>query len=190
MSLDQNQQPELNAAADSTAPPEPSGATGAPMPAGAAEPAARTVDDFQRELDALRDRNLRLLADMRNLQQRSKREREEALRYAEAEFARELLVVLDDLERAMQAASGADAPLSEGMRITHEHFLKLLRTRGIEPIAAVGEPFDPALHEALLQQPSAQFPAGIVAQEVARGYRMHERVIRPARVVVSSGPPA
>jgi molecular chaperone GrpE len=178
VSLDQKEQPDSTAAAEA-APPD-----------AAAAPPAGAVDDLQRELDALRDRNLRLLADMRNLQQRSQREREEALRYAEAEFARELLVVLDDLERAMQAASGADAPLSEGMRITHEHFLKVLRSRGIEPIAAVGQPFDPALHEALLQQPSSQHAAGIVAQEIAPGYRMHERVIRPSRVVVSSGPPA
>lgn len=157
-----------------------------------AQAATLTVDEVQREVEALRDKNLRLLADMRNMQQRAQREREEALKYAEADFARELLVVLDDLDRAMQAPLQSDeaAKLREGVRIAQEHFVKVLRARGIEPLNTVGAAFDPGLHEALLQQPSDTVPAGTVIQEVARGYRMHSRVIRPARVIVSSGPPS
>lgn len=145
---------------------------------------------LQREIEELKDRNLRLLADQRNLQQRSLRERSEALKYAEADFARDLLVVLDDLERTeASAASGSGVQaIAEGVRIVHQNFLKILKDHGVEPIPAMGQPFDPAQHEALLQQPSADTPAGHVLSEVARGYRMHDRVIRAARVVVSSGP--
>ena len=146
----------------------------------------------EQEIERLRDENLRLVAELRNLRQRTQREKAEALKYAEADFARELLVLLDDLERAQAAAPAAEnvQALAEGVRIVHEHFLKVLRDRGIQPIEALGRPFDPELHQALSQQPSAECPAGTVMQELARGYRMHGRVIRPAKVVVSSGPPA
>ena len=143
------------------------------------------------EIAALQDKNLRLLAESRNQRQRAERETEEARRYAESAFARELLVVIDDLERTQQSvAEGAGVQaLADGVRIVYEHFIKVLRSRGIETIAAVGTPFDPDRHEALLQQPSAEYPAGTVMQELARGYTMHQRVIRPARVIISSGPP-
>jgi molecular chaperone GrpE len=149
------------------------------------------LETLRKEVEQLRERNLRLLADMRNLQQRAERERADSLQYAESEFARELLVVLDDLERAREAAAGAECleTVAEGVRIVQEHFLKVLRSRRIEPIAALGQAFDPHYHEALLHQPSDTYPAGTVSQELARGYTMHQRVLRPARVVVSSGPP-
>lgn len=158
-----------------------------PAPAPADEPAA-----LQRELAELRERNLRLLAEVQNAQKRAQREKQEALRYAEAELARDLLVIIDDLERTLDAArSAGDAPaVVDGVRIVYEHFLKVLRQRHIEPIEAVGRPFNPALHEALLQRPSDEHPAGTVVEELARGYRMHERVLRPSRVVVSAGPAA
>lgn len=152
----------------------------------AAEPA------LEEQLDAERDKNLRLQAELRNVRARAQREQREALQYAEAGFAKELLVVLDDLERAREAAAGETADLAsarEGFRLVYEQFLKVLRDHKIEQIAAVGEPFDPDLHEALLQQPSDEYEPGVVLQEIARGYRMHGRVIRPARVVVSSGAP-
>lgn len=146
---------------------------------------------LRREVDELRDRNLRLMAELQNLHKRAQREKHEALRFAEAELARELLVVVDDLERTMESARTATdaATVAEGVRIIYEHFLKVLKSCNIEPIQAVGRPFDPTFHEALLQQPSDEHPAGTVIQELARGYRMHERVLRPSRVVVSSGPP-
>jgi molecular chaperone GrpE len=149
------------------------------------------VAALRKELGQLRDQNLRLIAEARNLQQRAWREKAEALRFAEAEFARELLVVVDDLERTLAAASTADAaPVVEGVRLIHEQFLKILRNRGIVPIEAVGKPFDPDRHQAVLQQASTDYPAGVVLGEVARGYMMHERVLRPSRVIVSTGPAA
>ena len=146
----------------------------------------------EQEIAALRDENLRLVAELRNVRQRAQREKQEALKYGEADFARELLVVLDDLERTQESVKTADnmQAVTEGVRIVYEHFLKVLRAHQIEPIEAAGQPFDPGLHEAMMQQPSAEHPAGTVMQELARGYKMHGRVIRPAKVVVSSGTPA
>ncbi|MBU0640221.1 MAG: nucleotide exchange factor GrpE [Planctomycetes bacterium] len=149
------------------------------------------LEVLRRECEELREKNLRLLAEAQNLQKRAERDKREALRYAEADFARELLVVLDDLERTQESARTARKPkaVADGVRIVYEHFLKVLRERQVEPIEALGQPFDPSYHEAMMRQPSEECPAGTVIQELARGYRMHERVIRPSRVVVSSGPP-
>jgi molecular chaperone GrpE len=145
---------------------------------------------LRREVAELQDQQLRLMAELQNQQKRALRDKQEAQRYAESEFARELLVVIDDLERTLDSAKATtDAQaLAEGVRIIYDHFLKVLRGRHIAPIESVGRPFDPAFHEALLQQPSADQPAGTVLQELARGYTMHERVLRPSRVIVSSGP--
>jgi molecular chaperone GrpE len=114
------------------------------------------------------------------------------LKYAESDLAKDLLVVLDDLERTLESVKSAEdvQPVAEGVRIVYEHFLKVLRGRQIEPIEALGQPFDPQWHEAMMQQSSDEHPAGTVIQEVARGYKMHGRAIRPAKVVVSSGPAA
>lgn len=151
--------------------------------------AADTLESCRKQLNELRQQHLRALADARNIAQRAARENAEAVKYAVSDFARDLLVVIDDLDRTLASAqTGADAvALADGVRITQEHFSKLLAARGIQAIDAVGKPFDPSLHEAVLQQPSNDVPAGSVLQEAARGYRIHDRVLRPARVIVSSG---
>ncbi len=137
----------------------------------------------------LQDENMRLAAEVRNTHQRAQREKADALKYAEADFARELLIVLDDLERTLQSArDGANQEaLADGVRIVYEHFLKVLDGRHIKPIEAVGKKFDPHFHEAMMQQPSDDHEAGIVLQELQRGYVMLGRVIRSTRVIVSSG---
>lgn len=161
-------------------------------PGAAAAPAVAPESELEalrREVGELKDKNLRLLAEVQNQQKRFAREKQEALRYAEADFARELLVILDDFERTQESAKSAtDAKaVAEGVKIVYDHFLKVLQQRGITTIESVGKPFDPNLHEALMQQPSADVAAGVVLQEAARGYRMHDRVLRPARVIVSTG---
>jgi molecular chaperone GrpE len=158
-------------------------------PAFAPAPPEDELSAARREVAELRDKNLRLLAEAQNQQKRAERERQELRRFAEFELARELLVLIDDLERTADAARAIPQgqAIADGMRIVSEHFQKILRDHGIAPIEAVGRPFDPSFHEALLQQPSDQHPAGIVLQELARGYTMHERVLRPSRVAVSSG---
>ncbi|MBL8879066.1 MAG: nucleotide exchange factor GrpE [Phycisphaerales bacterium] len=158
-----------------------------------------SVEGLRAEVGRLRTENARLeketlrqIAEVRNIQQRLQREKSEALRYAAAEIVQELLVVIDDLDRSLEAVgNGADAAaLAEGVRIVNDHFMKILKSRGVEAVPAAGQTFDPAMHEALMQQPSAEAPAGQVIQEVQKGYRMHDRVLRPARVIVSSGAPS
>ena len=162
----------------------------------AAEGLPDSPEGLRAEVLRLRDENLRLeketlrqIAEVRNIHQRLQREKAEALRYASADIVRELLVVIDDLDRSLEAVkTGADATtLAEGVRIVNDHFMKVLKARGVEAIPAEGQPFDPSLHEALMQQPSADVPAGSVIQEVQKGYRMYDRVLRPARVIVSCG---
>lgn len=151
----------------------------------ASEPQA----ELQRQLEDVRNENLRVIAEMRNMQARAQRDVAERVRYAEADFARELLPVLDDLKRTLDAGAATEAvDLLHGVQVVHENLLKALRNRGIMEIAAEGAAFDPNVHEALLHQPHDDVPAGQVVQEVSRGYRLHERVLRPARVIVSSGP--
>jgi molecular chaperone GrpE len=164
-------------------------------PAEGAAPPPTEPDELtrlRREVEELRERNLRLLAEAQNTHKRAQREKQEALRFAESALAGELLHVLDNLERASDAANTATEarPVADGVRIVLEHFRKVLADREIRPIDAVGKPFDPTFHQAMLQQPSDEYPAGTVLQELARGYTMHERVLRPARVIVSTGPAA
>ncbi len=145
---------------------------------------------LERERDALTEENLRLIAEGRNQAARFSRERQDALKYANGDFARDLLVILDDIERTQKSALAAtDVKLvADGVRIVHEHFLKVFEERGIKPIDAVGREFDPSFHQALLKQASDEHAEGVVIEEAARGYKMHDRVLRPSRVVVSSGP--
>jgi molecular chaperone GrpE len=166
-----------------------------PANAEAAPPAVPPDDELaalRREVAGLQDRNLRLMAELQNQQKRIDRERQELRRYAEAELARELLAVLDDLQRAYQAAGTNEHAqvIAEGVRLVGERFAKVLRDHHIVPIEAVGHPFNPAFHEAVLQQPSRELPAGTVLEEVTQGFLMHDRVLRPSRVIISSGPPA
>ncbi len=156
-----------------------------------AEPEAVLDPTPEERIEQLGQEQLRLRAELQNVAKRAQRELQEALKYAEADFAKELLVILDDLERTAESAKTAPdaAAVAEGVRIVHEHFLKVLRGRGIEPIETKEKQFNPDLHEAMLQQPSAEHPAGIVLREFLRGYTMRGRVIRPTKVVVSGGVP-
>jgi molecular chaperone GrpE len=136
------------------------------------------------------DRLKRTTADYQNYQKRVMREMADSRKYANAEFAREILVIVDDLERAMAVKPESPSATSvfEGVRITHEHLMGLLARNGVTTIESLGKPFDPQLHEAMMQQPSGDVPPMTVLAELARGYRMHDRVLRAARVVVSAAP--
>ncbi len=153
--------------------------------AGEADP----VEILTQELAEANDKNLRLVAELRNVQQRAQREKEAALQFAEAGLATDLLPVLDDLERTLTSIGEDEAhqAVAEGVRIVLDQVLKVFRDHGIEAIEAAGAEFDPEVHEAMLQQASDEVPKGVVIQEVARGYRMKGRVLRSAKVIVSSG---
>lgn len=157
-----------------------------PPPGGEAPPAADAAP--RSEADEWKDKCLRAKAELLNFQRRAEKDRSDALKYANASLVRALLPVLDDLERTVSstAASGDNAgALADGAKLTLSNFHKVLREFQIEPIESVGQPFDPQVHEALMQQPSADYPAGTVLQETAKGYRLFDRVLRPAKVIVS-----
>lgn len=141
---------------------------------------------------ALEDSLLRAKADYQNLQRRNAVERSEALRYANAELMKALVVVMDDFERSLQAADdsiGLDA-LMDGVQLVYQNLANALKEHGLETIRAGGMPFDPEVHEALMNQPSKDAAPGTVLKEVAKGYRLRDRVIRPAKVIVAQAPQA
>ena len=131
------------------------------------------------------DRLLRLAADFENYKKRAARERQEYVTLANERLLKELLPILDDLERALGAAEQhEEAKLEEGVRLVHRSLAHLLEREGLKQIDTEGG-FDPHVHEALLAQPSEEHDSGDVLDVIQKGYRLGDRVIRPARVIVS-----
>ncbi len=147
-----------------------------------------STSELQTRVDSLEDSLLRAKAESQNIQRRAIAERNDAIRYANAELMRTLIPVLEDLDRTFAAANSADQSILEGMRLVHANLVKALRDFGLEPIEAAGEAFDPSIHEALMHQPTGEMPPGRVMEQVTRGYRLRDRVLRPARVIVSKAP--
>lgn len=148
------------------------------------------------EIAELKDKHLRALAEMENLRRRAARERQDAGNYAVTGFARELLAVADNLQRALAAVDRAacqnDPALSAlvaGVEMTEKALLAAFARHGITPIDADGQAFDPNVHEAMFELPNDTVPHGTVVQVLESGYRIHDRPLRPARVGVSRGGP-
>jgi molecular chaperone GrpE len=135
------------------------------------------------------DRLLRATADLENYKKRAAREREEIQKFGIEKVLKDILPVLDGLDRALSSAP-PDDPLAEGVRLVRASMEQALARHGVVGFSALGEKFDPAFHEALLQVPTAEKPAGTVVLEHARGFRLHERLIRPAMVGVAVEPPS
>jgi molecular chaperone GrpE len=146
--------------------------------------------DAAAELAAANDRLLRLQAEMQNLRNRTSREIAEERKYAALPVLRELLPVIDNIERAIEAAekAGEAENLLEGFRLVRQQLLTLLDHNHCERIEALGQPFDPNFHQAILHQPSPTVPADVVTMVTQQGYKLHDRVVRPTQVIVSSGP--
>ena len=141
----------------------------------------------QDEIKELNDKLLRTHADMDNLRKRTAREIEDARKFAVEKFSAALLDVFDNLERALEVEEGNEAGLREGVQLTFDSWHAMMEKFELKRIDAVGERFDPHKHEALSQMPSDQPEGTVIAQHVA-GYTLHGRLIRPAKVLVSSGP--
>lgn len=146
------------------------------------------VQALIQERDALKDQLLRARAEFDNYRKRVAREAERTRQRAAESLVRDLLPVVDNLELALQHAD-AEHPLAEGVSMVARQFQEALRRAGVEPIPAVGEAFDPAVHEAVMHAPSAEVAENDVAHEFQRGYRMGDFVLRPAKVAVSKGAP-
>jgi molecular chaperone GrpE len=134
------------------------------------------------------DRYLRAAADLENYKKRAAREREEVQRFGNEKLLKDLLPAVDGLDRALSAAP-PEGPLAEGVRLVRASLEQALAKHGIAAFSALGEKFDPALHEALMQVPTAEKPPGTVVLEHARGFKLHDRLVRPAMVGVAVAPP-
>jgi molecular chaperone GrpE len=147
-------------------------------------------------MEKLRDtheRMLRAAADLDNYKKRAAKEKDEAQRFGIERVLKDLLPVLDNLDRALEtseAGGGGDASLTAGVRMTRKLFEDALSRNGVKAFSAKGLPFDPHLHEAMSQQESADVPPNTVLTEVLRGYTLNDRLVRPALVIVSCAPSA
>jgi molecular chaperone GrpE len=155
-----------------------------------ADAAPAVVDptaQLQAELQAAKDRELRCHAELDNYRKRAARELEERLRYANLSLLRDVLPVLDNVERAIQAAQqNADAAaLLDGFKLVHQQLEAVLSRHHCKRIEALHAPFDPHVHHAVMQQPSEEHPANTVLMVTQNGYQLHDRVVRPSQVIVS-----
>jgi molecular chaperone GrpE len=163
--------------------------SGEPGKESAHEDLATRLAQLEGELRRANNEVLKAQADFENFRKRMRREMEEESRYAALPLIKELLPVIDNLERATQAAeqSGASGGLVDGVTMVISQFDAALARHGCQKIEALGEEFDPHLHMALMQEPS-EYPAGRVSRVMQSGYKMHDRIVRPVQVFVSTGP--
>lgn len=162
----------------------------ADAPGSAPQSAPADVESAQAEVARIRDQLLRTAADFDNFKKRSRREVTDAERRGREEFLKDLLPVFDNLERAtMHAETASDVKaLADGIGMVMRQFVDTLGRLGIERVATIGNAFDPAQHEAIQQLETAEHPPGAVAAEVQAGYKLGDRLIRPALVVVAKAP--
>ncbi|HOP06863.1 MAG TPA: nucleotide exchange factor GrpE [candidate division Zixibacteria bacterium] len=146
-------------------------------------------EQLRQKLQETEDRLLRTAAEFENYKKRTTRQFELMAQQANERLLTEILEVVDNFERALAHSGKKTDPtaLAEGVKLIHNQLQSLLAKHDVKPIVAVGQPFDPNLHEALMQTPSEEHPEGHVALEMARGYRQGDRVLRYSKVAVSTG---
>lgn len=193
MAKQDNQQPESNEQPESseTRPDEAAQAS----PEGAAEETVAaeeaTLESLQEELKLAKEDALRAQADAQNVMRRAEQDVEKARKFALERFCTELLPVVDNLERALEASSGDDEvvkPIAEGVQLTLKSFLDALKKFHIEAIDPVGEPFDPQLHQAMSMVENPDVEPNTVTMVMQKGYTLSGRLVRPAMVMVSKSP--
>jgi len=133
------------------------------------------------------DRLLRAAAELENYKKRVAKEKSDLIRYGNEELLKALLPVIDNLERALGHAKGKgnEEGIRGGVEMTMQQFLQILQRFGVTPVTAEGERFDPARHEAVMEQASTDYPPGHVISELEKGYLLNDRLVRPAKVVVA-----
>jgi molecular chaperone GrpE len=169
---------------------EQNGGTPEPQAPSADSAIDRKISELEAQLKEERNKYLYLYAEFDNFKKRAIKERSDLVKYGWEPVARELLSTVDNLERAVEhAPEGTDKNFMDGLRMVLSHFKSTLQKQGVQEVNSVKQAFDPHLHEAVSQETS-ELPEGTVTQEHGKGYTLHGRLLRPARVVVSSGPPA
>lgn len=175
---------------------DPAPATDTAEPVVPAQLTPEQIDELQTraaKADENWERLLRTTADFDNFKKRAARERQDAVRYANESLIQKLLPILDNFEMALAAAQNQPAnaeSLTAGVTMILQQVKSVLVEFGVEEVDATGQPFDPNLHEAVSQQESADVPEGQVLQQLRKGYRLRERLLRPATVVVAKSPAA
>lgn len=154
--------------------------------------------EFETELESVKqeakenyDRLLRVSAEFDNYKKRAARQQSDLKKYANEALAKDLLSVVDNLERAIDSAANESKDISnflEGVKMTHQEILKVLKKYHVSPIETVGNQFDPCYHQAVMQTETDEYPANTIIQELQKGYLIHDRLLRPAMVVVSKSP--
>jgi molecular chaperone GrpE len=161
----------------------------APAPEDVSDPTAlqNKLAEKAKEAQEYYDRLLRCAAEMENLRKRQEKERADLVQFANENLCKELLPVLDNLERALEHGRQFEAPeaLMEGLDLVHQNFLKTLEKFGVTPIDSVGQQFDPAFHHAVMEEEAPELADQTVTKELQKGYLMQTRLLRPAMVVVS-----
>ena len=146
-----------------------------------------SLEELQAKLAEAEDRALRAQAELENVRRRLRREMEDERRYYSMPLIKDLLSVLDNLHRAIEAAetTGGSEGLLEGVRMVADQLEETLKTHHCIPIEAAGLPFDPNVHEAIAEHPHEELPPGTVAHVARRGFKLHDRVVRPSQVIVT-----
>jgi len=157
--------------------------------------ASATEDDVKKKLEEAErqakdnyERILRVSADFENYKKRAAREMQDLVKYANEKILKEMLTVVDNLERAIESASNhydANDPLIQGVHLTLNETLKILERHQVKPVVSLGEPFDPSFHQAMMQEEVQNQPPNTVVKELQKGYLIHDRLLRPALVAVS-----
>ena len=149
----------------------------------------KTLKEAEQKINELEDRFLRLTAESDNYRKRAAREKDEARQFANQSLIESLLPVLDNFQMALDAAKDADPSVREGVEMILGQLKGVLTDSGVEEIDALGEMFNPELHEAVSQQETTAAEEGCVVKQLRKGYRLRERLVRPASVVVAKPPP-
>ena len=147
------------------------------------------LEKTEKEYKELEDRLLRVVAEFDNYKKRTVREFQSIIKNANEELISQLVETLDNFQRALDSAknSGDFDSFHKGVELIYQHFKDILGKEGLKEIKAIGEPFDPHLHEAVMQQESDEFPDGIVMDEISKGYMLNDKVIKHSKVIVSKG---
>lgn len=149
---------------------------------------ARQLEQAEQKANDNYDKLLRVSADFENYKKRTAREMQDLVKYANEKLIKELLTVVDNLERAIESASGrydGSDPMIQGMHLTLNETLKILERHQVKPVTSLGEPFDPNYHQAMMQEEVDDQPPNTVVKELQKGYLIHDRLLRPALVAVS-----
>lgn len=146
------------------------------------------VAELEQAVADTKDQLLRRTAEMENMRRRNQQEREQLIFEANRRLLTDLVSTLDDLERTLEHAAEANDPMTQGIELVYKNFLKVLERYGVQPMDTAGKPFDPHMHDALMQEANSEVEPGTITREIQKGYMLRDAVLRHAKVVVAKEP--